>query len=216
VTVSSTLTLPLGLTEDGRSDAIARLRAYFRSVTPTSGFAGSRFERLGGGGDRPSVAYEFTAEDILALTMLSIDVPPLTTLQILGPQRATLSALLRLIRTDVDFVDVEPAEIGPDWAPWRLWSKLMELDGIGWVTAGKLIARKRPRLIPIYDSVVQAEVNPTGSFWIALNHELRANDHALHKHLISLRDEAGIGDDISPLRVFDVVTWMTGQHYADT
>jgi hypothetical protein len=39
---------------------------------------------------------------------------------------------------------------------------------------------------------------------------LRKNDGALHAQLLTLRDRAGIGADISALRVFDIVTWMTG------
>ncbi|MGO1341166.1 MAG: DUF6308 family protein, partial [Cellulosimicrobium funkei] len=43
-----------------------------------------------------------------------------------------------------------------------------------------------------------------------------AHDRALHRHLVSLRDEAGIGDDISALRVFDVVVWMHHRYLVPT
>jgi hypothetical protein len=34
------------------------------------------------------------------------------------------------------------------------------VPGIGWVTAGKLLAAKRPRLVPILDKEVQAFLQP--------------------------------------------------------
>ncbi|MGO1338539.1 MAG: DUF6308 family protein, partial [Cellulosimicrobium funkei] len=45
---------------------------------------------------------------------------------------------------------------------------------------------------------------------------VRGHDRALHRHLVSLRDEAGIGDDISALRVFDVVVWMHHRYLVPT
>ncbi|MFD9925861.1 DUF6308 family protein [[Kitasatospora] papulosa] len=37
---------------------------------------------------------------------------------------------------------------------------------------------------------------------------MRADNGAFCDQLVCLRDEAGIGKDISALRVFDVVAWM--------
>ena len=43
-------------------------------ATGRARYAGAYFERLGGGGDRPEVAYQITAEDLLAVSMLSVPV----------------------------------------------------------------------------------------------------------------------------------------------
>ncbi|MDM8084883.1 DUF6308 family protein [Cellulomonas cellasea] len=205
------LTIPATLTRAGRAYAVSYLRSYFAPVTSASGYTGSRFERLGGGGDRPAVAHEFTPEDLVAVTLLSVEVPGRAALEILERRRSRLLELLRQIPTDLDLVDVEPDALRPEWAPWRLETELRSITGLGPTTVSKLLARKRPRLIPVYDSVVQELVKPVGGFWASMNAALRADGCALQKHLIDLREELGIGEDISPLRIFDVVAWRTGK-----
>jgi len=74
------------------------------------------------------------------------------------------------------------------------------------VIAGKLVARKRPRLIPVYDSVVRERVGHPEHFWAALNEDLRADNGALHRRLVDIRRQSAIGEDISALRIFDIVT----------
>ncbi|WKN61062.1 DUF6308 family protein (plasmid) [Rhodococcus opacus] len=40
---------------------------------------------------------------------------------------------------------------------------------------------------------------------------LRADDGALHHRLLSIREEVGLPEEISALRVFDVIAWMDGK-----
>ena len=40
---------------------------------------------------------------------------------------------------------------------------------------------------------------------------LRADDGALHHRLLSIRGDAGSPEEISVLRVFDVIAWMDGE-----
>lgn len=207
----SRLTLPHSLKEGGRDRAVEYLRTYFGPRTAVSGYTGARFERFGGGGDRLAVANEFTAEDLLAVSLLSVHVPGPAALAILEDQRELFSRLLRESPVERHLVDIEPEEIVRSWAPWQLESELLSVRGLGPTTVSKLIARKRPLLVPVYDTLVKKLLKPVGGFWAALNVELRRDENALHRHLISLRDEAGIGDDISPLRVFDVIAWRTAK-----
>jgi hypothetical protein len=212
---SASLTLSWALADEFRPIAVELLRGYF-SAQPTDGFTGAHFERLGGGGDRPEVAQEFMAEDLVAVTMLSVKVPAQAALRILGPDRSRLSELLREIPTDRDLVDVRPSEIADDWAPWLLDDALSDLTGLGRTTVSKLIARKRPRLVPIYDREVNKVLALNkGPLWRPLAEALQADGHALHQHLLALRDESGVGSDISPLRVLDVIVWRTGKGHAD-
>jgi len=204
--VTSTLNVPKILTPGSRAQAVEHLRRYFGPVGVATGWAGSRFERLSGGGDRPDVADRFTADDLVAVTLLSVNVPPHGAIQLLESRADEFARRLAEIPHDLELVDVE--SIPDDWAPTRLWAALRDIRGIGWVTASKLMARKRPHLIPVYDTVVRAAVKPTASFWEALRAALRADDRGLHRHLLSLREEADIGVEISALRVFDVVVWM--------
>lgn len=104
--------------------------------------------------------------------------------------------------------------ISGDWPAWQLYDPLVGgREGIGWVTAGKLLAFKRPWLIPVYDEVVRKVVGAPTSFWRPLHEDLRADDRRLHRHLRSIRAQAGLPPTLSVLRVFDVITWMTGKRY---
>jgi uncharacterized protein DUF6308 len=52
--------------------AVGPVRAYFADdpATGQARYWGAHFERLGGGGDLPEVAYQIKAEDLLAVSML--------------------------------------------------------------------------------------------------------------------------------------------------
>ncbi|MGO1239805.1 MAG: DUF6308 family protein [Cellulosimicrobium funkei] len=207
--MTSSVIVPPVLTPPLRGEAVKHLRRYFGPVGGTTGWAGSRFERLAGGGDRPETVDRFTADDLVAVSLLSVNVPPHGAIDLLETRADEFAQLLAEIPHDVEIVDLE--SIPDDWAPGRLWKTLRDIHGIGWVTAGKLLARKRPRLVPVYDTVV-ATAESLGHGHGAP----RAHDRALHRHLVSLRDEAGIGDDISALRVFDVVVWMHHRYLVPT
>lgn len=79
---------------------------------------------------------------------------PRAALEILDTQRAALNGLLKGIPADLDLDLAGPEVVGPDSAASHAWHQLFEIKGVGWVTAGKLLARKRPRLIPVYDQLV--------------------------------------------------------------
>jgi hypothetical protein len=73
------------------------------------------------------------------------------------------------------------------------------------------MARKRPRLIPIFDSVIDRTVlGGTGVLWPPMHAALRENDRALHERLLRVRARAGLDESISVLRLFDVLAWMDG------
>ncbi|WP_405622967.1 DUF6308 family protein [Streptomyces sp. NBC_00076] len=65
--------------------------------------------------------------------------------------------------------------------------------------------RKRPRLLPVYDQVVRCVLGRPKSFWLDA---LRADNHALHRELMALRQSADLPATGSALRVCDVVLWM--------
>ena len=207
-------TLPPPLQADDTTAAVGYLHEYF-TRTDADGhcyYTGARFERLGGGGDREQVADVITAEDLAAVTLLSVAVPPRTALQILESESGAFSALLMKLPRNLDLVDADPREVASqEWAGHQLWKGLKALPGIGWVTAGKVVARKRPRLIPVYDKVVRHQVGAPKSFWPSLREALATDGHALHHKLLDIREQADVGEDISALRVFDVITWMYGK-----
>ncbi|MGO1333472.1 MAG: DUF6308 family protein [Cellulosimicrobium funkei] len=71
-------------------------------------------------------------------------------------------------------------------------------------------------MFPFTDRAGGGAPPPPPPCWAPPRADPRAHDRALHRHLVSLRDEAGIGDDISALRVFDVVVWMHHRYLVPT
>lgn len=206
----------VALLEPTFEDSAAKLLWEYFAPCPPGTFTGSQFERLGGGGDQPTVAFEYTAEDLIAVTMLAVEIRREVALHILVTDRNRLSELLRQIPMDLDLVGVDPAAITPDWPAWRLYDSLLAVHHLGRTTVTKLIARKRPRLIPIYDT----EINRTlglekGAHWQPLAAELRAQNRRLHDRLVELHAKAGLGPEVSPLRVLDVLAWRVGKGHAD-
>src|SRR5699024_10431972 len=118
------------------------------------------------------------------------------------------------IPVEVDMAHADPSLLAPGSPADLLWSRLRELHRFGPTTTSKLMARKRPRLIPVYDSVIRRafQMNGSGAQWTFWHESLTAHDRSLHEYLLSLRAEAGLADDISALRVLDIVVWM---HYRD-
>ena len=92
-----------------------------------------------------------------------------------------------------------------------LYEDLCALPNTGPTTASKLLARKRPRLRPIYDSVVAAVTGTRDRQWEPLREGLRADGGALHHRLLRLREAAELPPEVSALRVLDVVAWMDGR-----
>lgn len=143
--------------------------------------------------------------------MLSVDVPAIAADDLLIGRSSEFSDLLHDLGDDEDLVDV--TELPDDGAGWRLMDALRSLPGVGATTASKLLARKRPRLRPIYDSVVAAVTGTTEQQWDPLRRALRENGRQLHNRLLQLRDDAGLPTAVSAIRVLDVVAWMDGKRY---
>lgn len=178
-----------------------------RYFDPAEPFSGAAFDTFGGGGDAIGRRHIFTSEDLVAVTLLGVEVPGHAALAIVDGQASELSALLTKIPANVDLREAPVEVVNDSSAAACLWKHLEALPGIGWVTAHKLMARKRPRLLPVYDSVVkEALQGNNGSFWLPLRQELQSR--ALVERLDKMRMEAGLGDHVSLLRVLDVAVWM--------
>ncbi|MER8017014.1 DUF6308 family protein [Streptomyces griseoluteus] len=191
----------------GSESAVGDLRRYF-GLEGGAAYTGARFEGLGGGGDRDGVADVVTAEDLVAVQMLSVRVPAQAAVELLeGETGRQLGELLRRIPAHADMADVDAAELDRGSAADQAWALLHSVKGIGWVMTGKLLARKRPRLLPVYDDVVKCVLGRPRHFWLPLRTALRADGQALHHTLLDLRKRAGIPDTVSALRVCDIVLW---------
>lgn len=188
-------------------------------ATDTAGrakYSGAYFERIGGGGDRPEIADQFTAEDLLAVTMLSVRIEGYHALEILHYRARELNDLLAQIPRGIALQDPAAGALIAEGGPaWTLWDAICDIEPrpesnrIGPVAAGKLLARKRPDLLPVYDSRIKKVLNRPrvdNRWWHDLRGEL-VNNQGLVQGLASVRDKAGAGH-MSLLRVFDVMCWM--------
>lgn len=213
-------TLVLG-DEAGRTRAIEQLSTYFAPLIPArtvnssrlNGYTGGQWDTFDPSGTRQASANHFTCDDIVACSLLSVDIDGNAALQLLD--NPVFSALLAEIGPDQDLAGLASLEEPPFRAVRALYAEVRSLPRVGETRATKLLARKRPRLVPIVDAVVRQTVFArTTTQWAALHEALRADDLALHRHLLGLRDEAGLPEEVSALRVFDVLAWMAGKDIA--
>lgn len=184
----------------GFRSGLGHLRTYYGQP-----YTGAYFDTWAAAQNDPNA---FTADDLLAVGFLSVVVPPLAARQLLDARAAEFAALLRQVGADRDLADQAEA-VAEDQPASQLYRAVRRLPGVGRTIGTKLLARKRPRLVPIYDSVV-ARISGIGDYhWEPLRSALRAD--GLHDRLLDLRERAGLGPHVSALRVLDVVTWMEGK-----
>jgi Family of unknown function (DUF6308) len=209
--------LPLSLLDARDDRAVAVLTAYYQPLSGRDGgFTGGQFDAFDPSGTRSASANTYTADDMVAVTLLSVEVPGRAAMEMLVLQRRRFEVLLESIGPDRDLAD-EASVAESDFRPaWELWWALSELPGLGPTTVSKLMARKRPRLMPIFDSVIERTVlGGTGVLWSPMHAALRENHRALHDRLLRVRADAGLDESISVLRVFDVLAWMDGSGHSE-
>jgi hypothetical protein len=191
-------------------DAIKDLRDYFHEGRSRL-YTGRRFETLAGGGDRPAVRDMITADDIVAVQMLAVSVPAEVSIELLGGALGRqLSDLLPRIPAGVQLGTGKAREHVADGSPAdEAWHLLESRTDVGYVTAGKLMARKRPHLLPVYDQVIRCLFGGPDHVWLGLHDRLAADDGALRKELAATRERAGLSAAIGLIRVLDVILWMS-------
>ena len=203
---------------DGR--AVEHIRTYFGKLdNGRPRYTGSRFETFGGGGDR-NEPNRVIAGDLIAVSMLSVHVPAQAAIGILDEMDEEIESLLTQVPVEArieDLPDTDFATFFERGAPisilWRLLRQKEDTWGIGQTTASKILARKRPHLIPIYDSVIAAQVGITNSDnqWELWFEAFQGDSGGvLVDRLRAIREASG-QVHLSLLRVLDVVLWMEGK-----
>ncbi len=159
---------------------------------------------------------DITARDLVAVSTLSVIVPARVAIWLLSNEgRVAVTELLASVPNDVDLWD------GPDlisensalWQLWRLletacWPRPIPGNGMGGTTISKLMAAKRPRLVPIWDSVVRSLFPPVQDYWQAFYTVTK--DPGLRLEL-SIASGRGAPEDAGSLRRLDALLWMIGQ-----
>lgn len=187
------------LREQLRPPADRLVAAYFDSEGP---FAAETFDTLG-----TNEPFEVTSNDLLACTTLNVAYPALAMRHLLGPDRDETGKLLVEIPTEVDLWTATDDHLD---AAEVAWNYLRRYRGVDEVLAGKLMARKRPRLAPVVDSVVMAALGfPGGQVWRTLRGCLQ--DETIRLQIDALRP-VGLTPAVTTLRLLDVAMWMRGSN----
>jgi hypothetical protein len=193
--------------------AVDDLRAFYQAGPPNTGYTGRWFEQIGTPDEQRQNRNRLTADDIVALSALNIRLPITVSARLLGPDADEISELLTEIPANVDLWAAPRSDLSPKSATYRLFTKFRAMawnggeQGASGVTASKLLARKRPRLIPIYDQQVSqlVDLGKGASWWISLREALNGE---VRTHLEQAHQAAGLGAMITPLRTLDVILWM--------
>src|SRR3954453_20128643 len=179
-------------------DAVRLLAKYYAGK-----YTGSRFDTA------PQLQspgpHRFTAHDIAAVSTLSVALPG-TAVAGLVDRDDQLEQLLRAVPVDVDLADASDDDLEKVFA---VKEALDGIEGVGHVTRSKLLAHKRPRLVPIRDQYVLTALlgRDSGSFTKPLRDALVA-DPSIGERLGDVQRDARIPCPVSTLRVLDVVIWM--------
>jgi hypothetical protein len=185
---------------DNRTQVRRNLARYFDGKAGDT-FTGRWFEEFAklGGPNR------FEPSDVLAVEALSVKVPPESAAKLLMTDADRFNHLLQRIPPDADLWTLDSSVIDSGSAASDLHAALDDLPDIGWVTAGKLMAAKRPRLIPVYDNKVKGVLKPpTGRFWVTMYDHL--SDESRRQKIAKVCSTAPA--EVSLLRRIDVALWM--------
>lgn len=190
--------------------ALDFLQRYYAMQGDQPKYTGSRFESMAALNSDPNT---LAPADFLAVAMLSVTVPARAAIRLLERDAEAVSELLAQIPTDVDIVDVDPDTLdGTNSRAGQLWNLLRRgRDGLGPTTTSKLLAAKRPRLLPIWDSFVkQATGLGTTGYWRKFRSVLVDEQRCVWNWLGELRTfSTDTPQSISELRIVDVLLWMS-------
>ncbi|WP_265521329.1 DUF6308 family protein [Oerskovia flava] len=202
-------------------DALAseRLVDYYDTA---GDYAGATFASI-----HPNDPFDVTGADLHAISMLSVQVGPAATRRVLddGPLRQGLLAALAQTPADVSLADASAADLAAAWDLHCMCRRALadpttKGPSDPWVTAAKLAARKRPRLLPVRDSKVRRllglEPERDGRLELQVLRALVSDpvvrgaiDTAVARAR-GLAHEAGRACvfDTEPLRVLDAALWL--------
>lgn len=167
-------------------------------------FTGRWFEELAAIAD-PN---RFEASDILAVETLNVSVPPEAAAALLLSDSERFNSLLREIPREQNLWEVRRLDVNVGSPAENLHTALRTLRGIDWVVAGKLLAAKRPKLLPILDNEVNNYLQPAKTlFWVSMHDEL---SETRRRQTISEVCE-GAPPHVSLLRRIDVALWRAAK-----
>jgi len=182
-----------------------------------SRFTGAWFESVAGRTDPNQV----TGEDIVAVSTLGTKVPAAATAWILGEGRPLITPLLSQVGTDPIWRQDEAVLVDPGSPLNRLWA-LLRSDACGWpdgeegaketaVTTGKLLAAKRPHLVPIFDEHVSMALGHRYGTYTQCWRTALLDDTtrtAAADLRVAAAEQNELAGGLSLLRVLGITIWM--------
>lgn len=205
--------------EEGEGEfAVASLREYKKN------FTGHYFDKIAALSN--AEPFQFTWSDVAAVNGLSVSVDASTAWNIVDEQgklTERVNALLREIDPTLQLREASPRDLEPAYELWRLLQSQKGLKGDG-VILSKLLAAKRPHLLPIRDLYVsnalfcQTKLDRHGApkfdskfdDWEAWRQQLSDDADGAHLSLSAniASADAEYSPAISVLRIIDIVVWM--------
>lgn len=200
---SESLTLSIRAILDPKEKTRDLVREYF-DIANNRNFAGATFDNFG----PPETEAEWngvTDRDLLALCMLDVRPRPEAIRQLRSEEFKDVFQALPRYTPIWEAEDSELQEIG------AAWGKLAHVYYFGPTSISKILARKRPHLVPIQDSVIERLLNiPKDSSWHpALGAALE--DDVLRSGIDNLWT-GGNEERPSTLRLLDVALWTLGSN----
>lgn len=198
-------------TANGELEPADILRRYLDS----GDFSGGGFDSYAS--DR-AIADVITGDDILATTLLAIEVR-MTSHSGITPaaaiametRRDEVTTLLKQVPDDVQLHDLSKRDfqrlLGDRSSPGSELFRLLRNEfRLPRIATYKLLARKRPHLLPIRDTVVEQALHQADPWWQPWWEQLTTSPD-LVTTLSQIRREAEV-EQLSILRVADILVWM--------
>lgn len=197
------------------TDRTHAAEALVRFYNPSGNFAGLTFLAFG-----PNESRSIEVDDLLATTLLEVTAVPHAVRRLLESRecRDEVTRALSAVRDDVTLADAEVTDLE---AAANFYTTIkpyledpMAAASNRWVIASKLCARKRPKLIPVRDSVVVAALGLTNrdfrTDWLVFRHlmlnpEVRADLSTVTE--LAAKKNADIAF-VPRLRALDTIIWL--------
>ena len=211
-TLASEINKPIPISEirswllaDGNNQRIQDHLSWYFTVK----YSGKHFEWFVAQSDSKT----FTPWDILAVEALSVSVPPEKARWLLEANTGCDDLLAEALRSLVpgqDSLWTCDEELLSDGKPLsKLYSMLRAEEGLGYVTASKLMATKFPSVVPIRDSKVETllGLEKSREWWAPIRGLFSASGQSLAEYLDGLDVPIEVGT-VTTLRRLDVILWM--------
>jgi hypothetical protein len=206
------------------------VRAYLDGSDPRHAFSGRAFDIYAADRSDPNV---ISGSDLVAVTLLSIEIRAKsksgitpTAALLLEERSGEISALLDRLDPSLELHGLDEKQfmltLGGEDSPGRLLHGLLldilrDKRGNKWVAAHKLLARKRPGLFPIRDSVVSDAVGlgSRSAWWRPWWEALTGDSGADIVHGVEAVRRDADAEHLSVLRVLDILIWTREQGRKD-